>query len=87
MTLSPSSILLLNRHALQIIYTVELLTCDEEGDLEDQTFEQRKSVGYVCRGGGIFCLFVFELNLQSPTNLETGNVNEATFGMNETKVI
>ncbi|KAJ6637366.1 Peptidyl-prolyl cis-trans isomerase FKBP8 [Pseudolycoriella hygida] len=38
----------------KIIYQVELLACDEEGDLDDQTFEQRKSFGNRKRERGNF---------------------------------
>jgi len=47
----------------KITYTVELLTCDEEGDLEDQTFEERKSVGNRKRERGNFWYERNESNL------------------------
>lgn len=47
----------------KIIYTVELLTCDEEGDLEDQSFELRKSIGNRKRERGNFWYERNESNL------------------------
>ncbi|XP_037027190.1 peptidyl-prolyl cis-trans isomerase FKBP8 [Bradysia coprophila] len=47
----------------KVTYTVELLSCDEEGDLEDQSFELRKSIGNRKRERGNFWYERNESNL------------------------